>query len=81
MPVERGYIEIREKGKPIQQIPVGGVGFVFDGQPDKDGLVIAGVDFDKVISADRKELPLWRKNASRDLDRTPSAAYPDTGCT
>jgi hypothetical protein len=50
--VQRGYIELREKGKPIQQIPVGGVGFVFDGQPDEDGLVVAGVDFDKVISAD-----------------------------
>jgi Protein of unknown function (DUF3987) len=54
--VERGYIELREKGKPIQQIPVGGVGFVFDGQRDEDGLVIAGVDFDKVISADHKEV-------------------------
>jgi hypothetical protein len=48
--VQRGYIELREKGKPIQQIPVGGVGFVFDGQPDKDGFVFAGIDFDKVIS-------------------------------
>ena len=47
---QRGYIELREKGKPIQQIPVGGVGFVFDGQPDEDGLVFAGIDFDKVIS-------------------------------
>jgi putative DNA primase/helicase len=47
---ERGYIELREKGKPIKRIPLGGVGFVFDGQPDEDGLVVAGVDFDKVIS-------------------------------
>ena len=54
--VERGYIELRQKGKPMQQIPVGGVGFVFDGQPDEDGLVIAGVDFDKVISADYKKI-------------------------
>jgi hypothetical protein len=46
---QRGYIELREKGKPIQQIPVGGVGFVFDGQPDENGLVFAGVDFDGVI--------------------------------
>jgi putative DNA primase/helicase len=46
----RGYMELREKGKPVQQVPVGGVGFVFDGQPDADGLVFAGVDFDKVIS-------------------------------
>ena len=48
--VQRGYMELREKGKPVQQVPVGGVGFVFDGQPDADGLVFAGVDFDKVIS-------------------------------
>ena len=27
-----------------------GVGFVFDGRPDECGLVLAGVDFDKVIS-------------------------------
>jgi putative DNA primase/helicase len=48
--VQRGYTQLREKGKPVQQVPVGGVGFVFGGQPDADGLVIAGVDFDKVIS-------------------------------
>ncbi len=48
--IGRGYMELREKGKPTQQVPVGGVGFVFDGQPDADGLVFAGVDFDKVIS-------------------------------
>src|SRR5438067_9857675 len=36
--VARGYMELREKGKPVQQVPVGGVGFVFDGQPDADGL-------------------------------------------
>src|SRR5208282_259727 len=36
---QRGYIELREKGKPIQQVPIGGVGFVFDGQSDEDGLV------------------------------------------
>jgi hypothetical protein len=47
--VERGYMELRGKGK-LQQVPVGGVGFVFDGEPDADGLVFAGVDFDKVIS-------------------------------
>jgi putative DNA primase/helicase len=46
----RGYMELRERGKPAQQVPVGGAGFVFDGLPDKDGLVLAGVDFDKVIS-------------------------------
>jgi hypothetical protein len=46
----QGFIELREKGKPVQQVPVGGVGFVFDGQADAEGLVFAGVDFDKVIS-------------------------------
>jgi hypothetical protein len=46
----RGYMELHEKGTPVQQVPVGGIGFVFDGQPDADGLVFAGVDFDKVIS-------------------------------
>jgi hypothetical protein len=50
--VERGYIVLREKDKPIQHIPVGGVGFVFDGRRDEDGLVFAGIDFDKVISGD-----------------------------
>ncbi len=54
--VERGYIELRQKGEPPQRVPVGGVGFVFDGQPDEDGLVFAGVDFDNVISADHKEI-------------------------
>jgi hypothetical protein len=43
-------MELHEKGTPVQQVPVGGIGFVFDGQPDADGLVFAGVDFDKVIS-------------------------------
>ena len=47
--VQRGYIELREKDKPIQKVHVGGVGFVFDGQADENGLVIAGVDFDGVI--------------------------------
>ena len=47
--LERSYIEVRRKDKPIQRAPIGGVGFVFDGQPDEDGLVYAGVDFDKVI--------------------------------
>jgi putative DNA primase/helicase len=47
--VQRGHMELREKGKPLQQVPVGGVGFVFDGKLDADGLVLAGVDFDKVI--------------------------------
>ena len=51
--VARGYMELREKGKPVQRVPVGGVGFVFDGRPDENGLVFAGVDFDKVISGGR----------------------------
>ena len=48
--IQRGYIEIREKDKPPQHVSIGGVGFVFDGQPDKDGLVFAGLDFDKVVT-------------------------------
>jgi hypothetical protein len=48
---KRGHIEVHKKGKPTERIPIGGVGFVFDGHPDPDGLVIAGIDFDKVISA------------------------------
>jgi putative DNA primase/helicase len=48
--VQNGYMELREKGKPVQRVAVGGVGFVFDGIPDENGLVFAGVDFDKVIS-------------------------------
>ena len=51
--LQRGYIELREKNKPPQRIGIGGVGFVFDGNPDKEGLVCAGVDFDKVISGAR----------------------------
>src|SRR5690349_11844857 len=35
--VQRGYMEIREKDKPVQRVPIGGVGFVFDEQPDKNG--------------------------------------------
>ena len=50
--VQRGYMELREKGKPVQQLHVGGVGFVFDGQPDADGLVFAGVDFDKGLHSE-----------------------------
>ena len=54
--IQAGYIELREKGKPPRRVPVAGVGFIFDGKPDKDGLVFAGVDFDKVISPDYKEI-------------------------
>jgi hypothetical protein len=48
--LQRGYIEAHDKNKPPQRVQIGGVGFVFDGQPDKDGLVLAGVDFDKVFT-------------------------------
>jgi primase-polymerase (primpol)-like protein len=45
--VERGYIKLRKrKNTATQQIPMGGVGFMFDGRPDKDGLVFAGVEFE-----------------------------------
>jgi putative DNA primase/helicase len=46
---EVGYMELRERGGSVQRVAVGGVGFVFDGQPDAHGLVFAGVDFDGVI--------------------------------
>jgi hypothetical protein len=45
-----GYVELRQKGTPPQRVPIGGVGFVFDGQQDEQRLVFAGVDFDKVIA-------------------------------
>lgn len=51
--VRRGYMELRKKGKLVQQVAIGGVGFVFDGSLDDSGLVFAGVDFDKVISGGR----------------------------
>lgn len=62
--VQRGYMEPRVKGKPVQQAPVGGVGFVFDGRPDTDGLVFAGVDLDKVIS-EGKVAPLAEERIRR----------------
>ena len=62
--VQRGYMELRERGKPVQQVPVGGVGFVFDGSPDENGLVLAGVDFDKVISEGRIA-PIAKKRIKR----------------
>ena len=40
MPVERGFIELREKDKPTQRAAIGGVGFVFDGQLDEEGLLL-----------------------------------------
>jgi putative DNA primase/helicase len=48
-----------------QLLPIGGVGFVFDGVPDEDGLVLAGVDFDRVISADAQIAPLARERITR----------------
>jgi hypothetical protein len=51
---QRGYVELRERGKPPQNVPIGGVGYVFDGQPDQGGLVYAGIDFDHAISAEGK---------------------------
>jgi primase-polymerase (primpol)-like protein len=51
--VQKGYMALHERGRPVQQAAVGGVGFVFDGSPDENGLVFAGVDFDKVISEGR----------------------------
>jgi len=57
-------MELREKGQPVQQVAVGGVGFVFDGKPDADGLVFAGVDFDKVISGG-KLAPLAKERIKR----------------
>jgi putative DNA primase/helicase len=60
----RGHMELREKEKTVQQVPVGGVGFVFDGQPDADGLVFAGVYFDKVI-LEGKIAPLAKERIKR----------------
>jgi hypothetical protein len=50
-----------EKGK-TQQVPVGGVGFVFDGQSDQDGMVVAGVDFDQAVTL-RETLRPLQQNA------------------
>ena len=49
---QRGYIEFRQKGESPRRVPIGGVGFVFDGRPDQDGLVYAGIDFDHAISTE-----------------------------
>jgi hypothetical protein len=38
---------------------------VFDGQPDKDGLVLAGIDFDKAISADGEIAPFAAERVKR----------------
>ena len=47
--VDRGYIVVREKDEPPRRVSVFGVGFVFDGRPDENGLVLGGVDFDAAI--------------------------------
>jgi Family of unknown function (DUF5906) len=44
--VRLGYVEVHQKDGALLRMPIGGVGFVFDGKPDEEGLVIAGVDFD-----------------------------------
>jgi primase-polymerase (primpol)-like protein len=61
---QRSYMELLERAKPVQQVPVGGVGFVFDGRPDENGLVLAGVDFDEVISG-AKIAPLAKERIRR----------------
>ena len=62
---KRGYMELREKSKPIQHVAVGGVGFVFDGCPDPDGFVLAGVDFDDVISSENEIASLAQERIRR----------------
>jgi primase-polymerase (primpol)-like protein len=76
--VERGYFELQRRDKPPQRVAIGGVGFVFDGQPDEKGFVVAGVDFDKVIFNDRTSLS--RKNASSASGHTPSRACREPDC-
>jgi len=50
---EQGGIVLREK-TGHRFVPIGGVGFVFDNQPDEHGLVLAGIDFDRVVSIEGK---------------------------
>jgi putative DNA primase/helicase len=50
---EQGGILLRERTCNAF-VPIGGVGFVFDNQPDEHGLVLAGIDFDRVLSTDGK---------------------------
>ena len=54
--VAEGDIVVHHKSMS-QRVPIGGVGFVFDGVPDENGLVLAGVDFDRVISGDAQIAP------------------------
>jgi putative DNA primase/helicase len=49
--VAQGGIDLRDKNG-TRRVPIGGVGFVFDGTPDEHGLVFGGVDFDGVVAPD-----------------------------
>jgi putative DNA primase/helicase len=51
--VEKGGILLRERTGSLY-VPIGGVGFVFDNQQDENGLVLVGIDFDRVVSAEGK---------------------------
>src|SRR5262245_24234819 len=51
--IKEGGIIVPDDGR---RVPIGGVGFVFDNQPDESGLVFAGVDFDHVISEEGSKL-------------------------
>jgi hypothetical protein len=75
--VKLGYIELREKGKPVQRVPVGGVGFVFDSQPDADGLVFAGVDFDS--GAFKEEIASFSAERVKRLGSYREASVSGTG--
>jgi hypothetical protein len=63
--VELGYVDLHKKDKAPQRVPIGGIGFVFDGHPDGDGFVLVGVDFDKVISSEAKIASLAQERVKR----------------
>jgi len=67
--VRRAYERATEEGGIIipneGRVPIGGVGFVFDNQPDENGLVFAGVDFDHVILDEGKLCPVAEERVSR----------------
>jgi primase-polymerase (primpol)-like protein len=75
--VQRGYVEVYEKDKPAQRFPIGGVGFVFDGQPDEDGLVFAGVDFDR--GAFKDEISSFSAERVKRLESYVEASVSGTG--
>ncbi len=63
--VERGYVEYREKNKPVQHRPVGGVGFVFcHDNFDADGYVYGGIDFDHIADNSGKVVSIARNAAT-----------------